>query len=144
MTSITFIDPIQGVHRQLDFAQLVTLIKGSAIKSMALGDDFLELGLSDAFNLRIQGTDILLMSTLNNGELPPVRVQILDEGEAATAEVVESRIHAFRQLYASTYLVAAGRAEEVARVWKENPEADLERELLNEEERLFVTAASEG
>jgi hypothetical protein len=111
---------------------------------MALGDDFFELGLTDAFNLRMNGPpDILLMSTLNKGEHPPVRLQVLTDSETPTAKTVEKRIHALRQLYAATFLINTGRSDEVGKVLESEPDADLE-DLLNEQDRLFITAASEG
>jgi hypothetical protein len=143
MANINYVDPIEGTTGELDFADLVTLIKGASISSLAIADDFFELGLTDAFNLRIQGkTSISLISTLNKAELPPVRLQILKDGEVATAQAVEKRLHALRQLYAATFLVNAGRADEIAN-FKQPEWVDLE-ELLAENERLFVSAASEG
>jgi hypothetical protein len=142
---IKFIDLINDTQQEdIDFGELVTLIKGSSIKSMAVADDFVELGLTDALNLRMNGSpDILLMSALNKGERPPVRLQLIPEGETPTAKAVETRIHALRQLYATTFLINAGRAEEAARILGSNPQADLE-ELLKEKDRLFIIAASEG
>jgi hypothetical protein len=141
---IKFVDFINGTQADIDFGELVTVIKGSSIKSMAVADDSFELGLSDAFNLRMNGwPDILLMSTLNKGEPPPVRLQLIPEGETPTAKAVETRIHALRQLYAATFLMNAGRSEEAARMLESNPQADLEQ-LLNDEDCLFITAASEG
>jgi hypothetical protein len=99
---------------ELDFADLVTLIKGSSISSLAIADDFFELGLTDAFNLRIYGQiGVELISTLNKGELPPVRLRILSDKEDATAQAVEKHIHALRQLHAATFLVNAGRANDI-------------------------------
>jgi hypothetical protein len=143
MADINYVDPIDGKTTQLDFADLVTLIKGSSVSSLAIAEDFFELGLTDAFNLRIQGQiSVLLISTLNKGELPPVRLQILDEEEVASAQAVEKRLHALRQLYAATFLVNAGRADEIANI-KQPEWFDLE-DLLAQDERLFVSAASEG
>jgi hypothetical protein len=142
--NILFLDPISTRRFALDFSDLVTIIKGSSIKSAAISDEFFELSLTDAFNLRIEThPTILLTSTLNRGELPPVRLQILANGEAPSALTVERRIRALRQLYAVNFLIDAGRSKEAARVLDANPNADLE-ELLRERDRLFVTAASEG
>jgi hypothetical protein len=144
MPSIKFVDFINETQADIDFADLITIIKGSSVKSIALADDFFELGLTDAFNLRMNGPpDILLMSTLNKGEHPPVRLQVLGESETPSAKAVETRIHALRQLYAATFLINAGRSEEAGNVLESNPEADLE-DLLKEQDRLFIAAASEG
>ena len=113
LDDIVFVDPINGTQAHLSFPELVSLIKGSSIKSMALADDYLELGISDAVNLRIQGSfQILLFSTLNRGENPPVRLRILATDETPTAKSVEQRIHSFRQLYALSSLINAGRSDE--------------------------------
>jgi hypothetical protein len=142
--NILFLDPISNRSFPLNFSDLLTIIKGSSIKSAALSDDFFELVLTDAFNLRIETQPtILLTSTLNKNEFPPVRLQIIADGETPSAFTVERRIRSLRQLYATNFLVNAGRSKEVARVLDANRNADLE-ELLEEQDRLFVAAASEG
>ena len=70
-------------------------------------------------------------------------MQLIPEGDAPTAVAVEQRIHSLRQLYATTFLVNAGRSEELGRALTSNPNADLES-LLNEKDRLYISAASEG
>jgi len=144
MADVTFLDPINNRQLGISFSELVTLIKGSSIKSLALADDSFELGISDAFNLRIQGQfQIFLISTLNKGESPPVRLQIISDSETPTAEAVEQRIHSLRQLYATAFLINAGRAQEVGEMLTRNPHADLEQ-ALTAQNRLFISAASEG
>ncbi len=71
-----------------------------------------------------------------------VRLQIIKDGEAATAQAVEKRLHALRQLYAATFLLNAGRANEIANF--KLPEWEDFEELLAEDERLFVSAGSGG
>jgi hypothetical protein len=148
MPQIEYLDPINDRRLALDFAALVTLIKGSSIGSMAASDDFIELGLTDQFNLRITGVDgklqIYLLSTLNKEDLPPVRMQIIHDGEAATAQAVEERIHWIRQMYAVTFLIDEGRESEIQKTLAEDPAADLEERLLTENQRLFIMAANEG
>jgi hypothetical protein len=139
MPRIFIIDPSDDKRIELDFAALVTLIKGSSITSMAHSDKFFELGLSDAFNLRVQTdnaeADILLFSTLNKGELPPVRLNIMGDDKVPTAEALEKRIHSLlRQLYATAFLIDAGRSNDVAQALKQNPDTDLEASLLKEED----------
>ena len=76
LDDISFFDPINDRRVPLSFSELVSLIEGSSIKSMALANDYLELGVTDAANLRIQIQGrfrILLFSTLNKGENPPLR-----------------------------------------------------------------------
>ncbi len=143
MAHVIYIDPIEGTQFELDFADLVPLIKGSSISSLSTAEDVFEIGLTDAFNLRIFGQiNVELISTLNRGELPPVRLQIISDKDDATAQAVERRLHALRQLYAATFLVNAGRADEIAN-FKEPEWVDLE-ELLAADDRLFISAASEG
>jgi len=154
MTRILYLDPINDKQVELDFSDLVSLIKGSSIKSMAISDEFFELGLSDAFNLRIEtntveqtntsGPTVFLSSTLNKGQLPPVRLKIIQDREIPTAIVLEKRIHALRQLYATAFLINAGRTQDLVNTLEQSPSADLETSLLRERDRLFITAASEG
>lgn len=144
LADILFIDPINERQIPLSFAELVSLVKGSSIKSMALADDFLELGITDAANLRIEGSfRILLFSTLNKGENPPLRLQILATDETPTARTVEQRIHSLRQLYALSFLINAGRSGEAAKLLEQNPNADLEV-ALKPNEHLLISAAGEG
>ena len=144
LADILFIDPINDRQIPLSFAELVSLVKGSSIKSMALADDFVELGITDAANLRIQGSfRILLFSTLNKGENPPLRLRILANGETPTAKTVEQRIHSLRQLYALSFLINEGRSGEAAKLLEQNPNADLE-DALKPNERLLISAAGEG
>jgi hypothetical protein len=144
MAKITVFDHITNTSVEIDFADLATLIQGSSIKTLMIADDFIEFGLSDAFNLRIHGqSDILLMSTLNKGELPPVRLHLTSGDEALTAESLERQIHSIRQLYATTFLVDSGRSAEIGAMLSKNPQADLEASL-SEEDHLFISSASEG
>jgi hypothetical protein len=148
MPRILYIDPIDNQQIEIDLATLATLIKGSSITSVAHADLFFKLGLSDAFNLRIDTNnakaDVFLYSTLNEGQRPPVRLNIIADGDLPTAEAVEKRIHSLRQLYATAFLIDAGRADAVTQALEQNPDTDLEASLLKEEDRLFITAASAG
>lgn len=148
-----YIDMINNIRKEMSFSDLVSLIKGASITSMAQSDDFIEFGLSDKFNLRIQTNvnyrkkerlSIQLISTLNKGEIPPTRIRIAAHGEKLTAATIEKRIHNLRQLYATTFLIRSERFEELANLINDNPKADLEVELLREEDRLFIVAASQG
>jgi hypothetical protein len=151
---ITFFDPVNNVRFSMSFDELFALIRGSSIKTGALmGSSVVELGLTDAFNLRVL-TDppdhfgrvrlhIDLISTLNKRDIPPVKLQIIPENKTPTAIEVENRIRSLRQLYAIIFLVNAGRAKEVSRALAIDPRTDLEV-LLNEKDRLCVVGASEG
>jgi UDP-N-acetylglucosamine transferase subunit ALG13 len=144
MVDITYADYLAGDQFELDFEDFISLTKGASIKSMAMADGFIELGLSDKFNVRFQGQfSVVLMSTLNKGELAPVRLRIVDDEEMPTALVVEQRIRSLRQLYAANFLINAERADEMAQALKNDDKTDLE-ELLKDEDRLFISAAGEG
>jgi hypothetical protein len=142
--NIIFIDPVNNRRSPLSFLELVSLIKGSSIKSMATANDFFELGLTDGFNLRIEsGLQLSLFSTLNKGENPPLRLQIIAKDEMPTARLVEERIHALRQMYALSYLLERNRSQEAADVLEKSTAADLE-DRLPPDDRMLISAASEG
>jgi hypothetical protein len=144
MADATFVNPRNNLQLALSFGELVSLIKGTSIKSMAFASDFFEVGTSDAFNLRIQGQfQIFLMYTLNKGEFPPLRLKIAAESETPTAQAVERRIHSLRQLYALAFLVDNGRSKEIAKLLEQNASADLE-DALQVKDRLLISAAGEG
>ncbi|WP_189046389.1 hypothetical protein [Aliidongia dinghuensis] len=85
-----------------------------------------------------------LVSTLSPGEFAPVRLEIIGKDEAVTAELLERRLHHLRQVYAVALLVDDGREDDLASVLRDNPLADLERELIAEEDKLVVREASPG
>ena len=65
-------DPLQGEQADIDFAHFVEIAKGATIRSTAAGDDYLEFGLAEQINIRVQtsevdGVVVTLMSTLNKG-----------------------------------------------------------------------------
>lgn len=142
------VDLRQGRQSEIDFADFVELVKGSTVGSAAAGEDFLELGITDAINVRLQSTPdgnlvCSLTSTLNEGDFPPIRIQIVEDGEVPTALVIEQRIRALRQSYAISFLADAERLSEAEDALASNPDADLEA-LLLDEDRLYVLAAAPG
>ena len=144
MPSIIYFDPVNEAQFEIDFAALVTLIKGASITSAALADEFFEVGLSDKFNLRIQGRPtILLTPTLNKGESPPIRIQVSDKKGSASALSVEQHIRSLRQLYAVAVLINTHRENEAGQILGRDPNADLE-ELLKPRDKLLLTGVSEG
>jgi len=138
----------------IDFEDFVGIAKGLSISSAAAstldsrGPDFLELGLSRTFNLRIQISGdalvISLISTLNPGDFAPVRLEIIGRGEVVTAELLQSRLHYLRQVYATALLLEDDRANDLAGVLRDNPRADLEHELVAEEDKLIIQDAGSG
>lgn len=149
MVEIKYLDHANGVSRDLEFGDLVELIQGSSIKSAMIGENIFEIGISESFNISISeastvgSISITVTSTLNKGEIPPVKLQLVSSQEAASAAIVERRIHALRQLYAATVLLNTGRAADAARAINSDPASDIE-ELLEEHDRLFITAVSQG
>jgi hypothetical protein len=74
MPKFYLIDVRHDKRQAIDFSDFVGIAKGMSISSLAAGEDFLELGLSGTYNLRIvasSGRDISaqLVSTLTAGEL---------------------------------------------------------------------------
>ena len=59
---------------------------------------------------------ISLFSTLNVDDVSPVRLQLINDGEAPAAALVERRLRGLRQVYAITLMLDAGRGEELATV----------------------------
>ena len=138
----------------ISFEQFVNIAKGLSISSAAaasedgIGPDFLELGLSKAYNLRMQAQGdrlaVSLVSTLNKGEFAPVIVEIISHGETVTAELLEHRLHHLRQVYALVFLVENGQISEVAHLLRQQPLADLERDLIAEGDKLVILEATPG
>jgi hypothetical protein len=138
MAHFVAMDSRANASTEIDFADVVTLLKGSVISSMAAGDGFIELGVSARTNVRFQtdeSGDIIavLVSTLNPGEIPPQKIALIVEGEQPAAYLIEARLHAMRQLYAINLLLSTDRAEVLAAALVEDSEIDLEKFLLDEE-----------
>jgi hypothetical protein len=142
-------DPFRGANADLTFAEFVEIMKGATVRSCASGDDFVELGLAEQINVRFQATSsgemtVFLVSTLNEGEIPPLRLRIVEEDEPVSAALVEGRIRDLRQSYAITYMVHSGRAGELKSAIIQNPKIDLEERFLSKDERLYIAAAAPG
>lgn len=147
----TFIgwDPKEDTRTELEFAEFIDIIKGATVRSCATSDDFVELGLAEQINVRFQvgpsgSLTVYLVSTLNEGEIPPIRLRIVDDDEPVTAGLVETRIRELRQSYAITYMVRSGRSGELKSEIIRNPKVDIEARFLPEEERLYIAAAAPG
>ena len=143
------IDPRRSTQVELDFAGFVEVVKGATIRSAAAGDDFIKLGLAEQINLRFHVSEsgsptITMMSTLNETDIPPIRLQIIEADEVASAALVETRIRALRQSYAMAYLLQNDGAEALESALATDPNIDIELALIPEAERLFITAAAAG
>lgn len=149
MSRFIVANPRTGDAYQTDFAELVDLIKGTTITSLADSDQFLELGLSENLQIRMEhddrgGLQVIVFSTLNESEVRPVRLQIINDGEEPNAALVGRRLYNLRQVYAITLLLDTGREKDLADLLLKEPRADLERALLAEDERLLVQAGGPG
>ena len=149
MVKFVGLDALRGTRTELEFADFIEIIKGATVRSCASGDDFVELGLAEEINVRFQATSdglvtVFLASTLNEGEIPPLRIRIVEEDEPVSAELVERRIRNLRQSYAITFIVRSGRAGELKSAIIKNPKIDIEEHFLSEDERLYIAAAAPG
>ncbi len=154
MPRFMILQPPRSSANPISFEDFIEISKGLSISSAAasakesLGPDFLELGLSQIYNLRIQadGDELVvsLISTVNAGEFSPVRLEIIGEDETVTAELLEHRLHHLRQVYAIAFLVNAGRESDLASVLREHPIADLEHDLIAEKDKLIIREATPG
>lgn|GEM_PF-6024203 len=149
MTTFIGWSPTDDARTELEFADFIEIMKGATIRSCATSDDFVELGLAEQINVRFQ-TDqsgkliVYLVSTLNEGEIPPLRLRLIGGDETVSAGLVEARIHQLRQSYAITYMVRSGRSGELKSEIIRNPKVDIEERFVPEEERLYIVAAASG
>jgi hypothetical protein len=146
MSTFYLIDPEADAPINISFAEIVDLAKGASIVNVSESDGLLEIGLSEALTLRFQPRGrlhVTIMSTKDSRGIVPIRFQLIEGGEEPSAAIVEGRLHRLRQIYAISFLVDAGREDELAEAIQESPGRDLEY-LLAPEDRLYVQAASPG
>jgi hypothetical protein len=149
MAQFVEVDYRSETGHQIDFSDFIETMKGATVRSCATGDDFVELGLTDQINIRFTATSdgkmvVYLASTLNEGEIAPLRVRIIDDDEVITAELLEHRIRALRQSFAITYMVESGRSGELKSAIIKNPKIDIEATFIPESDRVFIASASPG
>jgi hypothetical protein len=140
MATINYHDLFTG-QTKLDFGEFVSLVKGASITSLATADNFLEFGLSDGYILRIDSqNNVNLFQYL---KILPVRINLITNDETPTAQLVELRLHALRQIYAINCLVNAGKEDDIANAFRTDSAFDLE-DLIDTANKLFVISASPG
>ncbi len=132
-----------------DFRELLAIIKGRSIVSAAdWGNDRFELGLSGNLMVRFFRTDtgstINLISTRNKGENPTLVVDMGDMGKRVPISIIERKLNGLRTLYAIYYLIYDGREKELQAFILQNPNGDIEKSLLKEDEQLFIESISYG
>ncbi|WP_133251107.1 hypothetical protein [Novacetimonas pomaceti] len=140
-------------RRPLEFEDFIGLVKGGRISSAAArrkgskGEDFIEFGISEMFNLRIstynKSLQVMLIP-LSAQEFPPVQMKIIEDGENVTAELLERRLHSVRQIYAIALLIENGKENELSSFLEKNKSGDIERELIPENDKLLVKEAIPG
>lgn len=149
MTVFRLRDDFGQEAARLGFPEFVSVVKGLTVLSLADGGDFFEVGLSEGLMLRVsvessRGPTVDLISTLNEGEPAPTRLQIVSEDEQPTALLVEQRIRSLRQAYSILLMLFSGRQDELGALLVEQPDIDIEIECLSEGEQLELQAANAG
>src|SRR5271166_2140154 len=113
--------------KTLDFGEFVSLVKGASITSLAAAGNYVEFGLSDGLNLRIDPQNNITLYTMKGA--PPVRLSLIANNETPTAQLVESRLHALRQIYAISFLIDAGREYDIVKGINASPSSFLHNTL---------------
>jgi len=134
--------------RASDFAEFIGVAKGRSIVSAAdWGSDRFELGLSGGLMIRFFAhgpSEVNIISTLNRDEVPPLIVALGDLPQRVPLSVIEDKLRGLRTLHAIYYLVDSGRVPELAAYLAKSPQGDIERDLLHDEDRLYVESISYG
>ena len=105
-------------------------------------DSFLNSTMDSILDLRSYSEIAITIKDHSSDTIFPIN--ILREQKDCPALVLERRIHALRQLYATVFLVKAGRAKEIPPEAEKNPDFDLEEKFLSKDERLYLSSASVG
>lgn len=143
----------QRKPNKIDFQDFVNISKGLSISSAAAssddssGSDFIELGLSKSYNLRIEarGSELhVSMVSIRGTDYSPVRFEIIRDDEPVTAELLEYRLYHLRQVYALALLIENGREREVGDLLKKDSHADIESHLVSQEDKLVIQEATPG
>lgn len=144
MSDIVYFNLVEGLETDLSPDEFTTIVNGSSILSTFFGEGFIEFFLSDALSLRIDvGGRITLVPITEEGGISPVRVNIISDWEEPTAELIETRIHAVRQIYAIDFLTNAADGPDYIGIDFDNNTSDLEV-FIDEEDKLLIRSASAG
>ena len=134
--------------RKSDFQEFIEIAKGRSIISAGdWSDGRFELGLSGGLMLRIFSdapAEVNVITTVNPGEIPPLLVALGDLPQQVPLHVLEDKLRGLRTLHAVYFLLNSGRGKKLTQYLYKNPDGDIERDLLNEEDRLFVESVSYG
>lgn len=133
-----------------NFSEFVSIVKGRSIVSAAdWGSNRFELGLSGGGMLRVFAgtnieTEVNLIQTLNSNELPPFIISLGDMPQRVPLATIEMKLRGLRTLYAIFFLLHTDRLSELFDFLEQNPEGDIERNLISEEESLHIESISYG
>jgi len=132
-----------------DFSEVLNIIKGRSIISAAdWGNERFELGLSGNLMLRFFRTDdgmlINLISTQNSDENPSLVIDLGDMEKRIPISVIEKKLNGLRTLYAAFYLIYDNRHQELEKYLNKNPDGDFGKELLGDNEQLYIESISYG
>lgn len=138
-----------GEELRSDFQEFVEVAKGRSIVSAAdWGKDRFELGLSGDLMIPVflsgDTIDVNLISTTNPGEIPPIAITLGNLSQRVPIHVVEDKLNGLRTLHAIFYLMQNERASDLAAYLTSEPEGDIERALLADEDRLYIESISYG
>ena len=138
-------------RRTSSFKEFISYAKGRSIISAGIWDDGrLEIGLSGGLMLRMfpYGEDvpveINLVPTVNPGEIPPIIVALGDLPQQVPMWVIEEKLRGLRTLYAIYLLSENDRLAELQVYLRDNPNGDIERDLLADSDRLMIESMSYG
>jgi hypothetical protein len=101
--------------RDIGFAEFIQVAIGRSIVSGAdWGNEPVEFGSSGDAMLRIflrsNGIEVNLISTTNQGDMPPLLPDLPEEHRRLSLREVERRLSALRTLHAMVHLLDTGRA----------------------------------
>ncbi len=138
-----------GETLQSDFADFVEMARGRSIVSGAdWGKSRFELGLSGDLMIRVfsvgDSFEVNLISTTNEGEIPPVAVSLGDLPQRVPIHIIEDKLNGLRTLHAILYVMQNDRSDDLASFLTREPEGDIERALIADEDRLYIESISYG
>ena len=149
MTQFSVGAPELNQQRPSGFGEFVSIVKGRSVISAGLWDsERLELGLSGGLMLRVftdgRDTDVNVISTVNPEEIPPIVVALGDLPQQAPLNVIVDKLNGLRTLHAIYFLVEQDRTQDLIAYLRDNPDGDIERDLIAPEDRLFIESMSYG
>ena len=138
-----------GLVRPSSMEEFVEIAKGRSIVSVGdWGGGRFELGLSGDLMLRIFGEgseiEVNLVSTTNPDEIPPLVLAFGNLPQRVPIHIIEDKLNGLRTLHAIFYLIQNDRASDLEAFLVSNPDGDIEKSLLNEEDQLYVESISYG